>query len=50
MLKSNGYTEDEAMQICGLTNPVVFELLSILNESSEINLNISWKKTKRLKP
>ena len=50
MLKSNGYTEDEAMQICGLTNPVVFELLSALNESSEINLNISWKKTKRLKP
>lgn len=50
MLKSNGYTEDEAMQICGLTNPVVFELLFALNESSEINLNISWKKTKRLKP
>ncbi len=50
MLKSNGYTEDEAMQICGLTNPVVFELLSALNESSEINLNISWKKTKPYKP
>jgi len=50
VLKSNGYTEDEAMQICGLTNPVVFELLSIFNESSEINLNILCKKTKRLKP
>jgi hypothetical protein len=50
VLKSNGYTEDEAMQICGLTNPVVFELLSIFNESSEINLNILWKKTKRHKP
>jgi hypothetical protein len=50
MLKSNGYTEDEAMQLCGLTNPVVFELLSTLNESSEINLNISWKKPKPYKP
>ena len=50
LLKSNGYTEDEAMQICGLTNPVVFDLLCALNESTEVDLNISWKKTKPCKP
>jgi hypothetical protein len=50
LLKSNRYTEDEALQICGLTNPVVFDLLCALNESTEVDLNISWKKTKPYKP
>lgn len=38
-LKKDGFTEDEAMQICGITNPVIFELLNSLHEASETEFN-----------
>ncbi|MFA9214226.1 MAG: hypothetical protein ACEQSR_10335 [Candidatus Methylacidiphilales bacterium] len=38
-LKKSGFTDDEATQICGITNPVIFELLNSLHEASETEFN-----------
>ena len=38
-LKNSGFTDDEATQICGITNPVIFELLNSLHEASETEFN-----------